>query len=50
MSGAPEAFEDVVRLFAAPLFRFCLREVGDPALAEDLVTGTRSSSWTRRRT
>ncbi len=40
MSGAPEEFEDVVRLFAAPLFRYCLREVGDPALAEDLVQET----------
>ncbi len=35
-----EAFEDFARLFAAPLFRFCLREVGDPQSAEDAVQET----------
>lgn len=39
MAGDVAAFEDLVRLYQAPVWRFLRHLVGDPDLAEDLTSG-----------
>lgn len=46
-SGDIDAFEDIVRLFQAPVWRFLRDLVGDPHLAEDLTQDTFVRAFTK---
>ena len=40
LDGRPDAFDDLARRYARPMFAICLSRVRDPATAEDMVQET----------